>query len=47
MERLGIATADEAQVDTLEERLIAEAIDAGGAACGFALVTAWTRTTSG
>jgi ubiquinone/menaquinone biosynthesis C-methylase UbiE len=44
MERLGIATAAEAEPDTLVERLAAEAAASLGSACGFALVGGWVRT---
>jgi len=45
-ERLGVATAAEMQVDTLETRMRAEAID--GACCLVlpTLIAAWTRTPS-
>jgi SAM-dependent methyltransferase len=46
MERLGIATAAQTEVDSLEQRLVVEAVASGGTACGFALATAWATTSS-
>jgi 2-polyprenyl-3-methyl-5-hydroxy-6-metoxy-1,4-benzoquinol methylase len=44
MERLGIATAAEIEVDTLADRLVEEAESAPGSVCGLALGGAWVRT---
>ncbi len=46
IERLGLATVAEVDVDTLEDRLLAEASAIGGAVCGLALGGAWTTTGS-
>lgn len=46
MQRLGITTTAEAEVDTLADRLVAEAAGSDGTACGLALVGAWTRKPS-
>jgi ubiquinone/menaquinone biosynthesis C-methylase UbiE len=43
MERVGITTSAEADPDSLTERLVAEAVQRPGTACGFALVGAWAR----
>jgi SAM-dependent methyltransferase len=43
MERHGIATADEVQIETLVDRLMQEALEAPGAVCGLGLGGAWTR----
>ena len=40
MQRLGIASTAEIDVDSLQERLLAEASASEGAACGFALASA-------
>ena len=44
MERFGIATAGEIDVDTLADRLTREAATAPGSVCGLALGGAWVRT---
>jgi SAM-dependent methyltransferase len=44
MERLGIATAEEIDIDTLADRLVEEAESAPGSVCGLALGGAWVRT---
>jgi SAM-dependent methyltransferase len=44
MEQLGIATADEVQPDTLEQRMLAELVAAGGIVIGPPLLAAWART---
>ncbi|HEX3233943.1 MAG TPA: class I SAM-dependent methyltransferase [Gemmatimonadales bacterium] len=46
MERLGVATAEEIEIDTLADRLAREAIASPGAVCGFGLGGAWVRTPS-
>jgi len=46
MEQLGTTTAADVGVDSLEQRLVAEAAASGGTACGFALAAAWTTTSS-
>jgi ubiquinone/menaquinone biosynthesis C-methylase UbiE len=43
MERHGIATSDEIQVETLVDRLVQEALGAPGAVCGLGLGGAWAR----
>jgi len=42
-ERLGVVTAQEADLDTLTERLAAEAEDLGASIMPPPLVGAWTR----
>jgi SAM-dependent methyltransferase len=42
--KFGIATAEEVAVETLEERLRAEAVSQRAVVLGTGLVTAWTRT---
>jgi SAM-dependent methyltransferase len=44
MERHGIATADDVQVDTLADRLMQEALESPGTVCGLGLGGAWART---
>jgi SAM-dependent methyltransferase len=44
MEELGIATAGEVQIETLAERLRAEAVAAGAVVTSPALIGAWART---
>lgn len=44
MEKTGIATADEIDIDTLADRLRAETIAAGATLVSPALIGAWTRT---
>ncbi len=43
IERLGIASADEVDIETLVGRLLAEADTAGGALCGYLQGAAWAR----
>jgi SAM-dependent methyltransferase len=43
MERHGIATAEEVQIETLVERLVQEAHEAPGSVCGLGLGGAWAR----
>lgn len=50
MEKLGITTADELSIDTLKERLIAEAIESGstdGLGMSNTWISAWTRKPRG
>jgi 2-polyprenyl-3-methyl-5-hydroxy-6-metoxy-1,4-benzoquinol methylase len=44
MERYGIATAAEIEIDTLADRLTQEAAEAPGSVCALALGGAWVRT---
>jgi SAM-dependent methyltransferase len=44
MEQLGVTTADEVQLGTLEQRLHAELAAVGGAVISPVLITAWSRT---
>lgn len=44
MEQLGVATADEVQPGTLEQRLLTELVAAQGVVIGPPLITAWSRT---
>jgi SAM-dependent methyltransferase len=46
MERLGIATAEEIEIESLEDRLAAEAAAAPGSVCCLGLGGAWVRTAS-
>jgi hypothetical protein len=43
MEQLGVATADQVQPETLEERLLAELLDADAVLISPPLVAAWAR----
>ncbi len=43
MLKLGAATAEEADIETLESRLRGEAVKQRGAAIGVGLMSAWTR----
>ena len=43
MTRLGVATAAEVAIDTLESRLRRAAAEAGSGVCAPLLVSAWTR----
>jgi 2-polyprenyl-3-methyl-5-hydroxy-6-metoxy-1,4-benzoquinol methylase len=44
MERLGVASAPEIDIETLGDRLVAEAEEAPGSVCALALGGAWVRT---
>jgi len=44
LDRFGVASADELDIDTLAERLRAETVRAGGAFIPLSLVGAWTHT---
>ena len=44
MERMGVVRPDPDELDTLADRLLAEATAAPGAVCGLALGGAWART---
>ena len=44
MQQLGIVTPADVEIETLTDRLVAEAAESGGTACGIALVCAWSRT---
>ncbi len=47
MERFGVATAEEIDIDTLADRLVDEAKASPGSVCALALGGAWVRTPTG